>query len=242
MKLQSTHLEEMARMTCRGRFTPQDLEFVNRHLVQSGTLAGLGALERLWDDPCSRDLILDDPALAAGILDETGFLQVSAHFYFYVLVRRGLLRQGINDREVSDYLAAMLVAFLRQASASQGRRLMPYVSDLLLEMSQAGPSERFYLRARVADTTLFFSGLFEPGLRAFHDRRGGPDLSFYEQVGRSNYYYASRDRRAAERSLDGIFEHLSESFGDVRMALKTLSEEVLHLSEDDAWAGRVLST
>lgn len=198
------------------------------------------SLELLLGDDEVRDTLLDHAVLYDHLSDSPAFLTVSPQFYFYVMTRKSLMKHGIDDRELTDYIAGLLVAFTRQSGGGNGRQVLPYLSDLLITMAEAGSRETFNLRAEIANTTLFVSGIFIERIQAVRERRGGPDLSFYEQVGKSQYYYASRDRRAQKESLAEIFEKLSHYFVEVRMALNTLSGECLHLSQQDYQAAQLL--
>jgi len=229
----------MVRNTCRDRLTPGDLQYVVDSLSRSAN--DRVSLESLLGDVEVRDELLDHPSLYELITGTPSFLTVSPQLYFYVLTRKSLMKHGIDDRDLTDYIASLLVAFTRQSAGANGRQVLPYLSDMLIMMAEAGSREMFYLRAEIADTTLFVSGIFIERVKAVRERRGGPDLSFYEQVGKSQYYYASRDRRAHEESLSEIFEKLSHYFVELRLALNSLSDECLHLSNEDHQAATLLS-
>ncbi|MEM6821203.1 MAG: hypothetical protein AAF558_04520 [Verrucomicrobiota bacterium] len=226
--------------SCRDRLTPEDFQFVIESL--SRDREDRLSLKELLIDEEHRDSILDLDPVYQSLMESPDFIRVSPHLYFYVLTRRALKQSDIDDRILADYIASLLVAFTRRAGRRvPGSQLWPYLSDLLIQMSKVGPSERFLLRAQVADTTLFLSGIFAQRVQAVCERRGGPNLSFYEQMGQSNYYYASRDKRAEEGSLNETFEKLSYYFKEVRLALNSMSEGCLHMSAEDQWAGSIIN-
>jgi hypothetical protein len=117
----------------------------------------------------------------------------------------------------------------------------PYLSDLLIALSKAGPQEGFMLRAHIADCSLFISGIFAERVKMRHDYRGGPGLSFYEEIGQSNYHYAARHQLAARSEMEQIFQQLSSHFHQVRCALNHLSENMLHLSQEDQDAAKLIN-
>src|SRR5271155_4542287 len=94
---------------CRVQFTARDIEFVAR--VLKGKPGRADCLVKLLSDEDSRDLILDDETLFHALLEHRGCLEVSSHFYFYVLVRHILKRADIADRCVADYVAEVLAVF-----------------------------------------------------------------------------------------------------------------------------------
>ena len=103
----------MIQANCRARFTAQDFEFVIRVLGRDSRQKI--SLVDLLTDPESRDQILDDESLYRAILENTGNLTISPQFYFYVLARLVLRRVGIEDRTLSDYVAALLEIFRDQS-------------------------------------------------------------------------------------------------------------------------------
>jgi hypothetical protein len=59
-----------------------------------------------------------------------------------------------------------------------------------------------------------------------------PDLSFYEDMGRSSYRAAADHPVARTAALSEVYSELAETFRDVRCALNRLSDSLLHF--DDA--------
>src|SRR3954468_14426167 len=97
---------------CRVQFTAEDIAFISTVLASKGSAAP--SLVSLLTDPEARDLILDDDDLFRALLEQRRCLRVSAHFYFYVLVRHVLKESGIEDRQVADYVAEVLSEFSHQ--------------------------------------------------------------------------------------------------------------------------------
>ena len=85
---------ELIQPNCRVQFAAEDIEFIVS--VLGGKLGDTECLVRLLADEESRDLILDDAMLLQALLEHRGCLQVSTHFYFYVLVRHVFLRAAIR--------------------------------------------------------------------------------------------------------------------------------------------------
>ena len=216
---------------CRQKFTPADLEFITRVLTQ-----GQGqeqALMELFSDADSRDQILDESRLYDALQDSPACAGISEHCYFYILVRRVLLRAGIEDRRVADYVAGMLATLVREEHVSplhdaEGKPLR-YVFELLAALQNADDRTRFYIQAHLGNHTLFVTGLFPRHILHRAERRGAPSLSYYEGMGRSSYRAASDHRLAERYDLDGVLGDLSEAFGDVRRALNDLAERVTWL-------------
>ena len=87
------------------------------------------------------------------------------------------------------------------------------------------------LRAHIGNYSLFISGIFHENTQR-RSLRGGPDIKFYEQVGRTNYQLVSSHAVARRCELDDVFESLADRFRQVWLALNQLSDPLLNLDED----------
>ena len=225
----------MIRANCRARFTAADFDFIVRTLARSQT--DQVSLVDLLSDIETRDSILDHPRLVDAILNHCGHLRISSQFYFYVLARHVLQQGGIGDRKLCDYIGSLLETFSRasrlQISDETHNLAEQYISDMLISLSRATPQQAFLLRAHIGNYSLFISGIFHPAV-AGHRRslRGGPDIEFYEQVGRTNYQLVASHAVARRCELDDVFEGLADRFRDVRLALNQLSDQLLNLDDD----------
>jgi hypothetical protein len=227
--------EIMLKANCRAQFTADDFQFVVRTLARNRGDAV--PLSDLLSDEDTRDCVVDHELIYRELLDECRCLNVSPAFYFYVLVRQACRKAGIDDRELSDYIAAVLVEFGRKAvSAKEGEMntlfAYPYISDMLMMLKDAGPWERLMIRSHIADYSLFISGVFAERVRAQNRYRGGPDLRFYEEMGQSHYTAASKERLVDETEHKLVFRRLGERFHQVRRVLNELAGNVMHLSTD----------
>jgi hypothetical protein len=218
---------------CRAQFTADDFSFVVRTLAKSQRDAV--SLVSLLSDMEERDAILDHDLLYNSLVDETGCLQVSAAFYFYILTRRVLRRVSLDERALTDYVAAVLLAFshVNQLRAPEEKnftvRNFTYVSDVLLRLNTCSPEQGYALRLHLADYTLFLSGMFAERVHSHAQRRGAPGLGFYEAVGQSSYLTAARHPQSKRTDLQAIFEMLGSEFRRVRVALNDLTDTLLHL-------------
>jgi len=223
----------MIRANCRERFTAADFDFVVRTLARSPNESV--SLVDLLSDGETRDAVLDNPRLVDAILSNPAHLRISSQFYFYVLARHVLQQAGIGDRKLSDYVGSLLETFshaslLRSPHVSD-ESVHQYISDMLIALQRVTPQQAFLLRAHVGNYSLFVSGIFHESTQR-RSRRGGPDVRFYEQVGRANYQLVSSHAAAKRCELNDVFEGLAERFHDVRVALNRLSDQLLNLDDD----------
>jgi hypothetical protein len=228
----------MIRANCRERFTAADFDFIVRTLARSQS--DHVSLVDLLSDVETRDSVLDHPHLIDAILSHPAQLRISSQFYFYVLARHVLRQAAINDRKLCDYIASLLETFSRanqlQSPENIGHHAHEYICDMLIALQRVSPEQAFLLRAHIGNYSLFVSGIFHESAQRRRDR-GGPDLKFYEQIGRTNYQFVASHETARRCQLDDVFEGLAERFRDVRLALNELSDRLLNL-DDPAMAGR----
>src|ERR1041384_452087 len=197
---------------CRVQFTAEDLEFIASVL---GRKTGeMDCLVKLLADEESRDLILDDDELFRALIERLGCLRVSAHLYFYVLVRQVFLRADLKDRAVADYVAEVLAEFARTERA---RCVVPgqanpldYFFEMLAALQTADERTSFQIRVHIGNYSLFLSGVFSERIRFRAERKGFPDLKYYEALGRSQYRVASDHKLAQRYDLTNILGTLSE--------------------------------
>ena len=225
---------KMIQPNCRVQFAAEDIDFI---LSVLGTKIGnTDGLIRLLTDEESRDQILDDPALLHALLERGGCLRVSTHFYFYILVRQVFLRSDIRDRAVADYVAELLAEFVRtertQCVVPGQANPLDYFFEMLAALQTADDRTSFQIRVHIGNHSLFLSGVFPERIRVRAERKGFPDLKYYEALGRSQYRAASDHRLAQRHELSVIFQTLSERFETTRRALNDISERLFALGDN----------
>lgn len=220
----------MIHANCRARLTADDFEFIVRCLSRSPESAV--SLQELLLDPETRDQILEHDALAAAIFDSTDSLKISTPLYFYVLCRRVLKNTSVSSRDAADYIAAMLDAFVSTRPVARPETTenadLRYLSDILIAIRNAPPHAAFQLRTYLANYALFLTGLFSGHIDK-RAQRGAPEISFYEELGRSSFRHAAGTREARHLQLHDIFEELADGFREARIALNDLASRLLHL-------------
>lgn len=213
--------------SCRTGLTTTDLAFLAEALG-----AEPASLESLWGDPGVRDRLLDEPRIRLALFDRADPTPVSMELFFYLLVRQCLLEEGIDDRDLADYIATVLAGFgpeLTQSARSEYAAPQLYLSTVLEAIGQSRGVERFFLLTYVGNHILFLTGVFPEHLEHRERRRGAPSLSFYEDVGSAQYRVASQDDLAARYEMRPIYTRLANSFRTIRVSLNRVREQWLHL-------------
>lgn len=225
----------MIQANCRDRFTAEDFHFVVKTLAKSPR-DSVGLQEILTDQEM-RDAVLDHDLLVDAILSQPRQLSISPQFYFYVLTRRVLKETGINDRRMTDYIASLLETFSRTARmrspVGEGAGPVQYLSDMMLALNTATPAQTFLLRAHVGNYSLFLTGIFRGSIEQ-RSRRGAPDCTYYEDVGRMNYNVVAGHSVARTCDLTDIFKALAEQFREIRVALNRMSDSLLTIDDNHA--------
>jgi hypothetical protein len=225
----------MITANCRARFTAEDFDFVVKTLGKSPRDSV--SLQDLLTDSDIRDVILDHDYLFETILSSVSSLSISPQLYFYVLTRHVLKKTGIDDRKLSDYIASLLECFSRTARmrspVDEEGQPIQYLSDMLLALRDASPSQSFLIRAHVGKSSLFITGIFHENVQRRMER-GAPDFSFYEGLGRSNYRSVAGHSVAKTCGLTDTYDTLAEQFREIRLALNHLSDRLLHIDRGPA--------
>lgn len=177
------------------------------------------------------DALLDDPQVLAGILSSRQAAHASPQLVSYVMVRHALLDMGERDRVLADYVARIMMDF---GIRDRAHRVAPsdderYETLALLARDIEGADARrsFLVRAHMGNYALWLSGLFPDHIEYRRHRRGGPDLDYYEEMGRRGFTLAAEHRLADEHGLRGLFRGIAGAFSKLRVALNRVSDELL---------------
>ena len=220
-------------ISCRERLQPRDFEFIVATLA--GGERGSKFLAELFAEPEALAVVLDQDRLLRAVLELPAPLAISPELYFYVIVRRSMKDAGIDDLEIADYVAATLADHAGGGAAS--RRFngcvpdtdFTYHVDIVEKMIDASPSERFFLEVQCGNRFLVLTGLFPHFLTRRSERRGAPDLNYYEGVARNAFLLAGRHPLAEEFAVREIYQRLGGCFSETRRALNRMAEELLFL-------------
>src|ERR1041385_8071606 len=217
----------------RVQFAAEDIDFILS--VLGPRLGTAECLVKLLADEETRDLILDDEALLHALLERRGCLRVTSRFYFYILVRNVFRRSDLQDRTLADYVAEVLAEFAR---AERARCVVPgqpnpldYFFEMLAALQTADDRTSFHIRVHIGNHSLFLSGVFPERIRFRAEKKGAPDLKYYEAVGRTQYRVASDHRLAQRYEVAEILSTLSERFETTRLALNDISERLFSLGD-----------
>ncbi|UCF19326.1 MAG: hypothetical protein JSU87_15570 [Gemmatimonadota bacterium] len=175
------------------------------------------------------DSLLDRPESFSGIMAGVGVSAMSPKLAFYIMVRHTLLDSGLDDRNIADYIATLLVEFAVEGRAFRIARYddktYQYLVDLVCDLEGENSERRqFLLRAHLGNYSLWLSGLFPDYVAARVRRRGAPGLNYYDDVGAAGYRLASECELAGRFDLAGTYRFMASEFRLVRRALNRFSD------------------
>jgi hypothetical protein len=213
----------------RRHLTRRDAQLAVR-LIACDSSTELERLEaRLADEGI--DALLDDPRLATALLEQRRGALASLPLFMYVMVRHALRRAGEEDRLLADYVTSVLLHFAPRGRAERVAEGDDEVYTTLFELYEDvnDPDARrsFFVRTHLGNYALWVSGLFPDRIEHVRWRRGGPDLQYYEELGRRGFQLAADHRLAEQHGLATLFATAAERFGLLRMALNGVSDSLL---------------
>jgi hypothetical protein len=219
----------MIQASIRHHLTRDDAQLVAR-LIARDTGSSLESLERRLADE-GMDAMLDDPRLPAALLRAGQGSFASLPLFSYVMVRHALRRLGEEDRRLADYVAAVLMHFGMRDNAhrigASDDQLYDSLAALVADVDDPDGRRSFLVRTHLGDYALWLSGLFPDYIEHRRWRRGGPDLDYYEEMGRRGYQLAAGHRLADDHGLATLFATAAERFGLLRAALNDVSDALL---------------
>ncbi len=212
----------------RHQLTRDDAQLAARLLARdSGD--ELAALEsRLADEGI--DAILDDPRLPGALARHPRAAHASLALFAYVVIRHALVRAGEKDRGLADYVSSIVLHF---GVRDRAHRIAPgddeiyqALVDLCEDLEDPDARRRFLVQTHLGNYALWLSGLFPDYIEQRRWRRGGPDLEYYEEMGRRGFQLAADHRIAEEHGLSTLYASAAERFGTLRVALNNVSDTI----------------
>lgn len=212
----------------RERLTPSDVELVLR-VLNVTDITTPDTLETVSGEDL--DQLLDSAKLPERLRKSPSLGEPSVALFVYVTVRHSLLAAGIDDRDLSNYLGALLVEFGVRDRALRiswhDDAVYQYLVDLVAAIDGSEGRRALLLRAHLGNFSLWLSGMFPDRITAREDRRGGPGLSYYEGLGEHGFRLAANHRLAQQLQLREIYRAAADSFRVLRIALNRLSDRFL---------------
>jgi len=198
----------------RERIAATDVDMVIQ-LLSRGDAAHRQRLARLVQSQ-GIDALLDDPELPELLRGAPELDRPTASLFVYVVVRQALRAAGVDDRPLADYVAALMFEFGMRGRAFRIARFddeeYRYLVDLVADVSSEPGRRGFLLRAHLGNFSLWLAGVFPDHITAREERRGGPGLRYYEELGAQGFRLAADHRMAQQLDLAGLYRRVAGSF------------------------------
>ena len=210
----------------RQRLSRGDAQLVLRLLSRSSGEEQDVLERRLADEGI--DNVLDDRRLPEALLRFPQGAYASFPLFAYVIVRHALLRAGEDDRYLADYVAAIVLHFGMHGRADRiagsDDQIYQALADLFRDVDDPDARRSFLVRTHLGNYALWLSGVFPDHIEQRRWRKGGPDLEYYEEMGRRGFQLAASHRLAAQHGLSSLYTNAAEHFGALRTALNAVSD------------------
>lgn len=178
--------------------------------------------------PALESLIEHDAVYARVAGERGGWLDISPHLYFHVMLRRRLpAPHNYVQRRVIRYLANLLSLFVR---TERLYRIQPgesesfeYLVDLLAEAAESDHERQFLVHAHLGNYALYLTGIGHDWIE--YRRKYGRstlDVNYYRDMGRRAFKQAAEHRLSRELRLTPVFETLCDQFAGYACALRTI--------------------
>ncbi|HWA17349.1 MAG TPA: hypothetical protein VG817_13020, partial [Gemmatimonadales bacterium] len=198
-------------------------------LLSRGSAARRAVLERRLETE-GPDALLDAPDLPERLLTARTIMVPGEALFFYVMVRHALQQSGLDDRDLADYLTALLLEFGRRDRANRvdwhDDHSHRYLIDILADLEASHGERRFRVLLHLGNYALWLGGIFPQYIEARRVRRGGPDMSYYDGLGQRGYSLAAEHALADRFHLDGVLHTAADRYAVVRAALNGVAERL----------------
>lgn len=212
----------------RHRLTRDDAQLAARLLAREAGDEPTEVEGRLVDEGI--DAILDDPRLPRALLRQSQGSHASFTLFAYVMIRHALRNAGEGDRGMADYVTAIVLHFGFRDRAHRVSQSDDEVYNAIVELYEDldDPDARrsFLVRTHLGNYALWLSGIFPDYIEQRRWRKGGPDLEYYEEMGKRGFQLAADHRLAEEHGLTTLYATAAEHFGILRVALNAVSDSL----------------
>ena len=213
----------------RHRLTREDAQLAIRLVASESTEERERLQRQLVDEGI--DTVLDDQRLPNALLTSRLGAFASLPLFLYVIVRHALLDAGEKDRAISDYLTSTLLAFNTKGRADRiseaDDELYDTLASLVEDVNDGDPRRAFMVRVHLGNRALWISGLFPDHVEYRRWHRGGPDMGYFEELGRRGFALAAEHRMAEQYGMSELYANVAARFGMLRVVLNTISDKLM---------------
>jgi hypothetical protein len=144
------------------------------------------------------------------------------------------MQADISNPDLADYVAGVLakrVGVHADDHLQDIARGYTHASDFLAVISTAQGKMKFHLQVAAGNQYMVLTGLFPGFISKRNERRGAPDLQFYESFARRAFKGAADSPHAYGKAPRKLLGELAESFPMARQSLNRVAEEFVFLGD-----------
>lgn len=176
------------------------------------------------------DAVLDDPLLTTALMQLPAGAHASLPLFAYAMIRHALRDAGEDDRGIADYVTSIVVHFSLSGRANRigmaDDQTYQALVDLAGDVDDPDAHRSFLVRTHLGNYALWLSGIFPDHIEQRRWRRGGPDLDYFEDLGRQGFHLAAEHRLAEQYGLVTLYATAADRFGLLRTALNSVSDSL----------------
>jgi hypothetical protein len=177
------------------------------------------------------DALLDDPRLPGILMQVPQAAHASLKLFGYVMIRHALRPLGEDDRGIADYVTSIWIHFALAGAAERisasDDQIYTTLADLMHDVNDPDARRSFLVRSHLGNYALWMSGLFPDRIEYRRWKRGGPDLEYYEELGRNGFQLAADHRIAQELGMAHLYLAVADRFPRLRVALNNVSDRLM---------------
>ncbi|HAV12525.1 MAG TPA: hypothetical protein DCX06_03360 [Opitutae bacterium] len=210
----------------RKHLSLRDIRFITQTLAGDSE-SEVCSLIQLLTDSTTVDRILDQPGLIETVLNDPTAIQLSPRLYFYLMTRHALKGSGLDYPELADYISGVLTSFLKSQFKPHSFGQVFYVVDWLNQLENSPEGKRYELYIMAGNHLLFLTGIFPQLVNKRCQRRGAPNMQFYESIAGRSFRSAAEHPFSRRTESETLFNQIADSFPELRCALNDLSSRLI---------------
>lgn len=182
-----------------------------------------GDIDGALTDPSMQEILLSASHLAV--------LRLPLPLHLFLAVDQALREAGVEDVELTDYIATLVLSFGDLAKATGLGENEPvrsrYLTDLLAEAADASDARAATIRVHIAEVSLWLAGVWHEWIRSRANHRGGPNLGYYDSMGTAYYAHAAGSIDALDTGMSGVYASVHRAYPRIRVGLNAFADQHL---------------
>ena len=175
------------------------------------------------------DTLLECPQLYPALLEQGTIAHCSPHLFFYVAVFNEMKGLHYQNREVTDYVASMLAAFIQgdrwRKIAFDHKETYDHLFDLRKAAIESSSHSSFLYHIHIGNYSLFLAGIFPEYVSLSNTKKRFPlGIAHYDDIGSKGYDEAASFNQSVQYGLTALLEELADQFVLVRTSLNKVKQ------------------